>query len=369
MSSTNSASTSSTNSKMTERMKLASSSLAEHRDFDCSTVAEAVEELSEVCRVFAACHGEVAEECAEPYFHYGRALLELTKLESSVLANALEGFEIEEEEKADHSQVEDAETVAKDECFEIEEKVADAFEENFEQHDRVARAHVHEDSEEETSEDDSESEEENTEEEVSFKTTKEESCETEDEVVDSEEMGHLELAWEMLEMAKNIWSKKSQVTWECEALACLGDVSLQAENYQLAATDLASCLQKRIAALPADSRSIAETHYQLAVAQAHCAEWSKAEASLASAVTVLEARVKNFAKVDKTEKITMEIAEVEAIIAGIKERVTDFKDMEQGVFREDMVEVAASSKLASGLGVEGAVSAAKPMEVATAGTA
>ena len=41
------------------RMKLASEALAEHRDFDSSTVAEAVEELSEVCRVFAACHGEV----------------------------------------------------------------------------------------------------------------------------------------------------------------------------------------------------------------------------------------------------------------------------------------------------------------------
>ena len=49
---------------------------------------------------------------------------------------------------------------------------------------------------------------------------------------------------------------------------------------------------------------------------------------------MLETRVRNFAKVDKTEEITKEIAEVEAIIVGIKERVTDFKDMAQGVFRE-----------------------------------
>ena len=105
------------------------------------------------------------------------------------------------------------------------------------------------------------------------------------------------------------------------------------------------------------------------MAQAHCGEWSQAEASLNAAIAVLETRVRNFAKVDKTEEITKEIAEVEAIIAGIKERVTDFKDMAQGVFREDMVEVVASSKLASGLGVEGAVHAAKPMDVATAATA
>merc|ERR1719452_317883 len=155
---------------------------------------------------------------------------------------------------ADHSQVEDADTVTKDERFEIEEKVADAFEENFEQHDRVARAHVHEDSEDEESEEDSEESEEeheNTEEESSK--AKEESKTVEEEAVDSEDLGHLELA-------RMIWSKKSQVSWEAEALACLGDVSLQAENYQLACTD-----------------------------------WPKAEASLASAVTVLEARVKNFA--------------------------------------------------------------------------
>jgi len=95
------------------------------------------------------------------------------------------------------------------------------------------------------------------------------------------------------------------VSGKAEALVCLEDVSLQAKHYQLAATDLACCLQKRIAALPADSRCIVETHYQLAVAQAHCAEWSRAKASLGSVVTVIEARIENFAKVDKTEKITI----------------------------------------------------------------
>ena len=38
-------------------MRAATESLTLHRDFDCSSVA--VEELSELCRVFAANHGEV----------------------------------------------------------------------------------------------------------------------------------------------------------------------------------------------------------------------------------------------------------------------------------------------------------------------
>ena len=79
----------------------------------------------------------------------------------------------------------------------------------------MARAHVHEDSEDETSEDDSdESEEEHKVVEESSKVEKE-SKTVEEEVVDSEDVGHLELAWEMLEMARMIWSKKSQVRDSC----------------------------------------------------------------------------------------------------------------------------------------------------------
>ena len=56
----------------------------------------------------------------------------------------------------------------------------------------------------------------------------EESKTVEEEVVGSEDVGHLELAWEMLEMARMIWSKAGKVDLACEALHLLGEVSLQA---------------------------------------------------------------------------------------------------------------------------------------------
>ena len=41
--------------------------------------------------MFAEQFGETAPECAESYFYYGRALLELARIENGVLGNALEG--------------------------------------------------------------------------------------------------------------------------------------------------------------------------------------------------------------------------------------------------------------------------------------
>merc|ERR1711974_494817 len=99
--------------------------------------------------------GEMATECAEAYFYYGKAFLELSRVESGVLGNALDGVDMENK-SADGKDalVEDTEAMTTDEKSEIEEKVADALEENFEKHDMVARAHTGDNTEEETEEED-----------------------------------------------------------------------------------------------------------------------------------------------------------------------------------------------------------------------
>ena len=45
-------------------------------------------------------------------------------------------------------------------------------------------------------------------------------------------------------------------------------------------------------------RSIAETHYQLGVAQAHCEDFANAEKSLKAAIAVLDTRVVNLKKME-----------------------------------------------------------------------
>merc|ERR1719500_1138721 len=197
---------------MSSDLKYAQELLEEVKTNTC--VPEAVEDLSEVCVIFAKTHGEDAVECAEPLLLYGKALLEMSKIESAVLGNA--------------------------------------FEDNYDQHEMVARLHLGED------EFDEESDEEDYE---------EEEPETEGNP-DGDDVGHLELAWEMLELAKSISAKCGKTDMEAVALHYLGEVSLESNNYTHAIEDLTKAVSIKTKTAPSDSRALAETHYQLGVAHA-----------------------------------------------------------------------------------------------------
>merc|ERR1712000_440685 len=69
-------------------------------------------------------------ECAEAYYLYGKALLELSRLESGVLGNALDGVP-EEEDEGNSSKVEDPSKLTNEEKNDVDEKVREALEENF----------------------------------------------------------------------------------------------------------------------------------------------------------------------------------------------------------------------------------------------
>merc|ERR1711864_13641 len=103
----------------------------------------------------------------------------------------------------------------------------------------------------------------------------------------------------------------------CEIFLHLGEVSLENENYDQAVEDLSQCLTKRQASLPSDSRSIAETHYQLGVAKGFGGKIEEAETSLNNAVTVLET----------SENLKKEISELQELIKEIKEEVIDNREM------------------------------------------
>merc|ERR1711936_1560314 len=136
----------------------------------------AVSYFAEACELLATQFGYAAKECGESYYYYGKSLPELSRLESGGLANALEGVPAENEENSDSYQFEDAEKLSTDEKSKVQVKVAEAFDYNF-----MTNEIVKEEAEMENSE-----------------------SESEKEVEDDD---NLQLAWEMLELSKMIFSK------------------------------------------------------------------------------------------------------------------------------------------------------------------
>merc|ERR1739848_21971 len=176
---------------------------------------------------------------------------------------------------------------------------------------------------------------------------------------EEEDPSNLQLAWEMLELAKSIFSKHADsleaadpVRLELESklsetYQTLGEVSIENENYPQAIEDLTMCLRRRQDLLPEDNRSVAETHYQLGVALGFNTQFDEAVNALHDAISVLEKRVTNLKEKkesrdpstkdapaidDDTRK--KEIAELEGLIPEIREKIADTKDMQQETLKK-----------------------------------
>jgi len=341
-----------------------------------SDVPAAVTILAKACELLSAQFGETAKECAESYFYYGKALLELSRLESGVLGNALDGVP-EEDDEANNSKIEDPAKMTADEKTEVEEKVGEALEENFvslekkdEKKDEAAESAESEKKEESKDGEASGSKEET---EGTEDEGMEEGDDSQDEEVeggqdeemdadksasasvtdgdkagdkeekkegeDDEEPSNLQLAWEMLELAKVVYTKQIESGAEnksemeeklCSSILALGEVSIENENYSQAVEDIKLCLKKQ-ENLPKDSRIIAETHYQLGVAQGFNGQYDEAVESLNAAIKIIKEKTKNMKEVSKTpsDEEKKEIAELEALVPEIEEKIADTKDMKK----------------------------------------
>jgi len=308
-------------------------------------VPEAVDVMAECCTIFAKEFGETDLKCAEPYFYYGKALLEMSRLEAEVLGHAMEGIDIYAEDSA-HPQVESPDVLPSTEKSSIEKDVSEAMASNFRSHSMLAKYHQGD-----IDSDDDDSEE--------F---------PEEENGSDDDLGYLEHAWEMLEMAKMIWSKAGKVDLACEALHLLGEVSMEGHNYVQAIADFEDCLSKRIEVLPSGSRSIAETHYWHGVALAHMDKWSEAESALNKALDQIDARIHTIETMEPSEHMTHEKEELMELMIAVVARIEDQKDMQKGTYVEEE-EVVLSSKAPRKQDIEGALQHAKQTSAQSASTA
>merc|ERR1719219_864682 len=372
---------------------------------------DAVENLAEACELLGKVYGETGNEMGESYFYYGKALLELARLEAGVIDNCFDGVEVASEDESEDSSFVEGPKLTKEEEEKIADQVDEALVKNYEECEEAKKAATEKEKKETKEENkengepelkkDSEenSEEDDEEEEEASEEAKEENDEPQEvdgagpsssaepegaengkdnesigsneagtsEVKDStdknaiekeeeEDPSNLQLAWEILELAKSCFSKhadslpadaKERMDIESklsETYQTLGEVSIENENYPQAIEDLNMCLRRRQDLMPEDSRCIAETHYQLGVALGFNAQFDEAVNALSDAIAVLEKRIsflkEGKASIEETKAkdafytAEKEVKEIEGIIPEIKEKIADTKDMQEETIKK-----------------------------------
>lgn len=372
-----------------------------------SDIPSAIAALAESSQLLVEQYGEFADECAESYYYYGMALLEMARTNTDVLGDAVEGekegedsSESEDEENGDdedESEEEEEEKVANGEMKtngEAEKSVESECKENAdgskeeksssedaeakiepkeEDEDKTGDVEMKDKSSEQTKENNSElnsgrkaledidgktedkvvSKPKNESKGKSLKaagSATEDKVDSADEDITADEVSNLQLAWEVFELAKNIYQRKAETDplakpKLADALIRLAEVAIESENYASAIEDLQKCLEIQKASFPDDSRSLAETHYQLGVAYTFTTEFKEAVNSFESAASVIQLRIENLKNpVEKKPSmeepknlfhtIEGEIEELETLLPDIREKIADTIDLEKEAIRK-----------------------------------
>ncbi|KAG1938496.1 nuclear autoantigenic sperm protein [Pimephales promelas] len=416
-------------------------------------VVAAVSVFQEACAMLAEKYGDTADECGEAFFLCGKALLELARMENTVLGNALEGVpeeSSEEGEKQNDSKIESADNLDEETRDELRAQVYDAMSadnktqsevetevgegeqknqedkqnevevpkeadaaspksakpaereklaedeakpgddekisedkakpdekeklaedkakpaeneklaedkatpaENEEPADKDVKANgvdegaskkeditlsnsekaekdeeKNEDTEEPMEEDGGDDDEDDDDDEDGEGDSKDKESE-------EDEVGNLQLAWEMLEVAKVIYKRKDckeDQLMAAQIYLKLGEVGAESGNYSQALEDFNECLTLQLKHLPSHSRLLAETHYQLGTTYCYTAQYSQAIEHFSKSIKVIESRLAMLQEViDKTEgaeatKEKTELEELKQLLPEITEKIEDAKE-------------------------------------------
>ncbi|KAM9378995.1 nuclear autoantigenic sperm protein [Phaethornis superciliosus] len=166
---------------------------------------------------------------------------------------------------------------------------------------------------------------------------KENELAVEDKESEEDEIGNLELAWDMLELAKVIY--KRQETKEAQLHAAqahlkLGEVSIESENYTQAIEEFQACLALQQKYLEAHDRLLAESHYQLALAYHYNSQFDEAVLQFGKSVEVIDKRLAMLnERIKKSEggspEDQKEIEELRGLLPEIKEKIEDSKESQK----------------------------------------
>ncbi|KAM3876364.1 nuclear autoantigenic sperm protein [Diretmus argenteus] len=151
-----------------------------------------------------------------------------------------------------------------------------------------------------------------------------------------EDVGNLQLAWEMLEVAKVIYKRnenKDEQLMAAQTYLKLGEVSAESGNYPQALEDFQECLALQLKHLPPHSRLLAESHYHVATTLCYMDQYSQAIQHYNSSIKVIENRLAMLQEVidaaDGAAEEENEMEELKLLLPDIKEKVEDAKESQR----------------------------------------
>jgi len=163
-------------------------------------------------------------------------------------------------------------------------------------------------------------------------------CKPEDEEDDEDEPTNIEIAWELLTCARDIYERQilngqnAQFKLS-EALQKIGEIAIEWENNEYAVEVLTQCLSLRRSCLPEDDRLLAETYYHIGNANSFISQVEKANDCFHRAIDVILKRIENKKKfIAETEDkeaaslADLEIKELEDLLPEVKARIEDKQD-------------------------------------------
>lgn len=335
------------------------------RDYTAAVTAfaEGLELLSKI-------HGDCGDELGEPYLLYGRALLGLAREEAGVLGGGVPGSEDPEDAEEAEDDAEDEEG-DDDKLSNIDEKEEDENEdESVHDNNKTDDKKIEEqNSDEKNVENVAESVPGSSKDKIitngTSKNEEKKINDNEDNNIpsgsggdnendegddvnkeeDEDDPGRgidLQVAWEVLELAKIVFFKrgKSGLKNLAEAYRLLGEVAMESGNHQGAVSDLGQALKLLENVEPYESRSIAELHYQLGLAHSLLNDFDASIEQFNEATNLLEARIKELEQTKEPPKsedpfytIEGEIKELKELLPEIQEKIVDMKDFKQETCR------------------------------------
>ncbi|XP_049868888.1 histone-binding protein N1/N2 [Pectinophora gossypiella] len=345
----------------------------------------AVESLATACELLAKEHGDMADQCAEAYLWYGKSLLGLSREESGVLGDGMPGGGNNEEED-DDDQEENGEEDQNGEAEATENEKEEVKENGVESKENGEAEKVEPESTTKDEEPGSSKADEDKDGEQEPGTSNGDANDESTMNENEDDVDNLQLAWEMLDLSRSILHRRVQEGGGDAARAlladvhlALGEVALESETYDKAVTDMQSCLELQKELYRSDDRRIAETHYQIGLANSLASNFEDAITHFKNAANILESRiktlenptsaaedatVKKYSSSDPHYSIEGEIKELKGLLPEIQEKIQDMMDYKAETIkrvRETLCPSNGASSSSNGAGSSQAKPADKPV--------